>query len=386
MQDSSMIDFLVKLIQKESVTPNECGIYDLIKKELSDFSIIECDKGGVKNLFLYKDFSAYSSDTKTTSKIHLCFAGHIDVVPSGEGWKHPPFGGIIENDIIYGRGVVDMKGGIASFIYAIKEIKNFSGIISILLTSDEEGDGIYGTKIMLEHLKKIDLLPHFALVAEPTSSDILGDTIKIGRRGSINGVLKIKGIQGHVAYPQKCVNPIDLIASILPKLSNIALDSGDNDFAESRIIITDIRSGMEAVNVTPSELKIMFNVRNNPHTNQDSIKQYIDSVFRESGKIPYSLELKQSSYPFITHSTLLMESLSKAIKDITNIHPTPDTGGGTSDARYFSSFGIKVIEFGLLNQTIHAIDECSKISDIINLRSIFYNFIININNNVNKGF
>ncbi|RAX53058.1 succinyl-diaminopimelate desuccinylase [Helicobacter sp. 16-1353] len=378
MQDSRMIDFLVKLIQKESVTPNECGIYDLIKDELSDFNIINCDKGGVKNLFLYKDFSKDSSVAKS-SKIHLCFAGHIDVVPSGSGWKYPPFGGVIENDILYGRGVVDMKGGIASFIYAIKKIKNFNGILSILLTSDEEGDGIYGTKIMLEHLKSIDLLPDFAIVAEPTSMDILGDTIKIGRRGSINGILKIKGIQGHVAYPQKCINPIDLIAPILPKLSNITFDNGDENFAESRLIITDIRSGMETVNVTPSELKIMFNVRNNPHTNQDSIKQYIASIF---GEIPYSLVLKQSSYPFITHSNVLVESLSKAIKDTIGINSIADTSGGTSDARYFSDFGVNVVELGLINKTIHAVDECSKIDDIINLSSIFYYFI----NDMNKGF
>ncbi|RDU57250.1 succinyl-diaminopimelate desuccinylase [Helicobacter sp. MIT 99-5507] len=364
---NDMIDFLIQILQKESITPNECGIFDLIKAELSDFEVIRLDKNGVKNIFLYKDFSANKNP-----KIHLCFAGHIDVVPSGEGWSYPPFGGVIDNDVIYSRGVCDMKGGVASFVYAIKEVKQFSGILSILLTSDEEGEGIYGTKIMLEHLKNIDFLPDFALVAEPTSNKILGDVVKIGRRGSINGRLKIMGKQGHVAYPNKCINPIDLIAPLLPKLSNIALDSGDDNFLESRLIITNIKSGMGVVNVTPNDLEIMFNVRNNPLTTQESLKRYIDNVFN---LLPYSLELKQSSYPFITESKILIESIKSAIMEVVNIDCKLDTGGGTSDARYFSSFGIEVIELGLLNASIHAIDENSKIDDIIKLRDIFSAFI-----------
>lgn len=367
-----VVEFLSKLIQYKTITPNECGIYDFIKSKLSDFKIINLDKNGVKNIFLYKDFSdLYSKNV--TKKPHLCFAGHIDVVPSGEGWEYPPFGGVIKDNTIYGRGVLDMKGGIASFIYAIKEVKRFNGILSILLTSDEEGDGIYGTKIMLEHLKNINLLPSFALVAEPTSKNILGDTIKIGRRGSINGVLKIQGIQGHVAYPQKCVNPIDLIAPILDKLSNIPLDSGDENFSESRIIITDIRAGLEVTNVTPSVLKLMFNVRNNPLTNKDLIEKYIHALFLN---ISYSLELKQSSYPFITES-ILINILQDSIKQVLNLDATLSTDGGTSDARYFAQFGVDVLELGLKNDKIHAIDECSKIDDIIKLQEVFYNFIIN---------
>lgn len=392
-KNKEMIDFLIALLQKESITPNECGIYTLISEVLSDFEVVTCNKCGVKNIFLYKDFSKDSTkdsakdsnkdsakdsnkdsaiNTHKRDKIHLCFAGHIDVVPSGCGWKYPPFGGIIDNGILYGRGVCDMKGGVASFIYAIKQIKQFNGILSILLTSDEEGEAKYGTKIMLEYLKELDLLPQFAIVAEPTSSQILGDTIKIGRRGSINGILTIKGIQGHVAYPHKCLNPIDLLAPILPKLTHFALDNGDENFAESRIIITDIRGGMEVVNVTPSELRIMFNVRNNPKTSKETLKQYITSLL---GNISYTLDLKQSSYPFITHSPKLIESLSKAIQNITHITPKLDTGGGTSDARFFSQFGIEVIELGLLNSSIHAIDECSSIDDIIALFQIFHHFI-----------
>lgn len=367
MQDDDIVEFLIKILQKESITPNECGIFDLVKEVLSDFECISLDKNGVKNIFLYKDCA---KDEK--SKIHLCFGGHIDVVPSGDGWDYPPFGAVIDDGVIYSRGVADMKGGVASFIYAIKEIKEFRGIISVLLTSDEEGDGIYGTKIMLEHLRDRDLLPHFALVAEPTSSNIVGDTIKIGRRGSINGKIKLQGKQGHVAYPSKCINPIDLIAPILPKISNIPLDSGDDNFLESRLIITNIISGMGVVNVTPNDLEIMFNVRNNPLTTQETLKQYLDSVF---GNLAYFLELKQSSYPFITDSKELIESAKYAIDEIMGIQCVLDTGGGTSDARYFSHFGVDVIELGLINESIHAINENARVDDILKLRDIFKVFI-----------
>ncbi|MDE6886787.1 MAG: succinyl-diaminopimelate desuccinylase [Helicobacteraceae bacterium] len=370
MQDSKLIYFLQTLIQKESITPNECGIYTLIKEILYDFKAIEVEKNGVKNLFLYKDFGEFKKDSK-----HLCFGGHIDVVPSGEDWSHSPFGGVIENGVIFGRGAQDMKGGVASFIFALKEIKNFNGRLSILLTSDEEGDGIYGTKIMLDELKRLDLLPDFAIVAEPTCEKILGDTIKIGRRGSINGILKLSGIQGHVAYPDKCLNPIDLIAPLLSYLSSKALDSGDNNFSASKIIITDIRSGMEVVNVTPSDLKLMFNVRNSPLTDKDALQKYISDVF---GDIKFDLELKQSSYPFITDSKILIDSLSKSIKNTTSLNPNLSTSGGTSDARYFSAFGVEVVEFGLVNDRIHAIDECANLQDIINLKNIFVDFIGNL--------
>lgn len=419
MHENEMIEFLVKIIQKESVTPKECGIYAMVREILSDFKAISCDKNGVKNIFLYKDFSGDSVDSRdstnakdfTNAKIpadstksaesvestrdfadsthadsvdstrdsatfatkpHLCFAGHIDVVPSGEGWAYAPFGGEIKDGILYGRGVCDMKGGIASFLYAIKGVKDFRGILSVLLTSDEEGDGEFGTKIMLEHLRGLGLLPHFAIVAEPTSAEILGDTIKIGRRGSINGILRIQGTQGHAAYPHKCVNPIDLIAPKLTKLSGVALDNGDSNFAPSRLVITDMRAGMELTNVTPAVLKIMFNVRNNPAISAEGVESYIAQVCEN---MPYSLELKISAKPFITRSQMLIEALSRAVCDKTGIMPRLDTGGGTSDARFFSEYGVSVVELGLKNATIHAVNECSSIEDIARLRDIFARFI-----------
>lgn len=365
------IDLLIKLIQKESITPNECGIYEIIKDILYDFKYIEQENFGVKNIFLYKDFSK-ALNLQDKNKVHLCFAGHIDVVPSGDNWKHPPFSGIIENNLIYGRGAQDMKGGVASFIAAIRDIKEFNGIISVLLTSDEECDGTYGTKFMLEELKNINFLPNFAVVAEPTSSNTLCDNIKIGRRGSINGVLKIYGKQGHVAYPNKCINPLDLLAPILPKLTSAKLDNGDNNFDESKIIISNINGGIGVENMTPDKITIMFNVRNSPLSNQDSIKTYIKELMKD---LKYDLNLSQNAKPFITESRILIDNMSEAINKTLFIEPLLSTSGGTSDARFFNEFGVDSIEVGHINNKIHSIDECVSINDVSKLKEVFINFI-----------
>lgn len=399
-----VVELLKELIKRQSITPNECGIYEIIKVELADFKAIEIEKNGVKNLFLCKDFADCNADSanllamtknkdsaessldsankdKFVKKPHLCFAGHIDVVPAGFGWSVPPFDALIKNGVLYGRGAQDMKGGIAAFVSALQKVKNFNGTLSVLLTSDEEGDGIFGTKIMLEYLKERGLLPHFAIVAEPTCEKKLGDSIKIGRRGSVNGVLKIYGTQGHAAYPHKCVNPLDLIAPILAQISSKDLDGGSEYFAPSKIVITDIRGGIEATNVTPAELKLMFNVRNNYLTDKSAIKSYIKSLLKSAGIKKYDLSFSQSAFPFVgaessLDSANLLNILCDAIYKKTHITPRPNTGGGTSDARYFSAFGVEVVEFGLVNDRIHAVDECVKLRDLEALRDIFVDFIV----------
>ncbi len=187
-----VIDLFIKLLSAKSITPDDAGLMDFIAEYLSDFEAIRIDKNGVKNLFLTKKFSEGE---------HLCFAGHVDVVPAGDGWESDPFTPKIENGFIYARGAQDMKSGLAAFLAAVKETKEFNGRLSLLLTSDEEGDAKYGTKDCLEYLKKQNMLPNYAVVAEPTCEEQFGDAIKIGRRGSINGVLKLFGKQGHAAYP-----------------------------------------------------------------------------------------------------------------------------------------------------------------------------------------
>lgn len=374
------LSLLKDLVKLPSITPQECGIYTMIKEKFSQIQtplleslVIEQENNGVKNLF----YLFYPKGADIGALPHLCFAGHIDVVPAGENWQYEPFSAKEVDGYIYGRGTQDMKSGVSAFVSAICQSLESQSLencmFSILLTSDEEGDGIYGTKIMLETLQKRSLLPHCCIVAEPTSTHHTGDTIKIGRRGSINGTLIIEGKQGHVAYPQKCLNPIELLGNRLGLLAGVNLDNGNSYFEPSKLVITDIRGGMEVVNVTPQNLKIMFNVRNSPLSNEDSIRNYIEGVL---DTLPYTLTLKTSSLPFITESnTELVKSLNAVIETKVGKKAELSTSGGTSDARFFSAFGVKVVELGVPNDRIHAINERVKIDDILILHDIFIDFL-----------
>lgn len=365
-----VVEVLKKLISYPTVTPKECGIYAWIMEFLGDGFVWErMDCGEVKNLFAYKDFNPNSKN----KKFHLCFAGHIDVVPADEGWESDPFAPLIKESYLYGRGAQDMKGGIACFLSALKNFHPIPCdlIVSILLTSDEEGEAIYGTNFMLQELERRGFLPDFALVAEPTSEERIADTIKIGRRGSINGKITIEGVGGHVAYPQKCSNPIELLGERLGRIAGANLDEGDEAFEPSKIVVTDIRGGIEVCNVTPSSLKLMFNVRNSTQSDEDKVREYLEKVLKG---LPYHLELKTSSKPFLTRGknfTLLAQS----VENVMGYQPKLSTGGGTSDARYFASFGVEVLELGVLNDRIHAKNERVKITDLESLEEIFLNFL-----------
>ena len=355
-----VIELFKKLLKFKSITPNDDGAMEFIKNYLKDFKVIESEKEGVKNIFLYKKFG--DGD-------HLCFAGHIDVVPPGDGWDTDPFEPVEKDGFIYARGAQDMKSGVAAFLYALKHAKNFNGTLSTLITSDEEGDAIYGTKYMLEILKEKNMLPDYAIVAEPTCEKVFGDAIKIGRRGSINGVLKKIGKQGHAAYPEKSINPIHKVAGVLHKIAGVDLDNGDEFFAPSKFVVTDIRAGMEVTNVTPGELKMMFNVRNNTHTDKEKIKDFIHKYFKDMN---YSLELKESAKPFITNpNTKVVKILDKSIQNVTGITPKHSTAGGTSDARFFAEYGVKVVEFGVKNDTIHAPNERTSKDEVQKLTKVF---------------
>ena len=361
-----ILELFKHLLAKKSETPDDGGLLDFIQKYLGkEWEAIRIDKEGVKNLFLYRKFGDGE---------HLCFAGHVDVVPAGEGWIFDPYTPVEDEEgYIFARGAQDMKSGVAAFTQALKEAKSFPGMLSLLLTSDEEGEAEFGTKIVLEHLKKTDLLPDYAVVAEPTCEERFGDAIKVGRRGSINGYLTIKGKQGHAAYPEKAINPIHKIAKRLPLLAGKELDSGDEFFAPSRFVITDIRSGMQVTNVTPDRLDMMFNVRNNTKTTQKEILNLVENVL---GDLEYDLRLTQSSYPFMTKTdTKIVQNIDKAIEAITGIRPKHSTAGGTSDARFMAPLGIKVIEFGVKNDTIHATNERTHKDEVIGLYKVFQKLI-----------
>lgn len=361
----NVIDFFLKILSVESVTPDDGGLLSYIENYLEGFEATWINEGGVKNVFLTKKFGEGK---------HLCFAGHLDVVPPGKGWDTNPFVPVIKDGYIYARGTQDMKSGVASFVQAVRDMDDdFSGRMSLLLTSDEEGDGTYGTQIVLRHLKEIDLLPDYCIIAEPTCETVFGDAIKIGRRGSINGYLHLKGKQGHAAYPEKATNPIHNIASILPKIAGHNLDEGDDDFAPSKLVITDIRSGMEVTNVTPNDLKMMFNVRNSTKTTQESLKAFMES---QLGDLDYELELQQGSYPFITNrESYIVSALSSAIKEETGVVTKLSTAGGTSDGRHIAPYGIEVVEFGVRNDRIHGLNERTTIKEVEELYNIFVNMI-----------
>jgi len=360
------IELFQNLLRFQSITPKDDGIYEFIENYLGDsWSIIALDIEDVKNRVYYKKFG--------NSDEHLCFAGHIDVVPPGDGWSVDPFEAEVKDGVIIARGTQDMKSGVAAFLYACKHATNFDGTLSILLTSDEEGDAINGTVKVLEHLKEIDFLPTSAVVAEPTCEVNFGDAIKNGRRGSINGYIEIKGKQGHAAYPEKAINPVHQIAPILGDIAGYDLDNGDEFFAPSKLVVTDIRGGMEVTNVTPDKLNIMFNVRNSTKTDQNKIKAFIEDKL---GHLDYSLRLTQGSYPFVTNAdTKVVKQLQKSIMSICNIETKLSTAGGTSDARFFGQFKIPTVEFGVKNDTIHAVDERTTVEEVEKLTDVFRELI-----------
>ena len=364
----NVVDLLLKLLSFESLTPDDAGSLKFIEEYLDGYEATYINKEGVKNLFLSKKFGEGP---------HLCFAGHVDVVPAGDGWDTNPFVPVIKEGNIYARGTQDMKSGVAAFVQTCKEVKKFNGTLSVLLTSDEEGDAKYGTVIMLEYLKEQGILPDYCLVAEPTCETVFGDAIKIGRRGSINGYLTVNGKQGHAAYPEKAINPVHQIASIMDKIAGVNLDNGDDDFSPSQMVITDIRGGMQVTNVTPGALKLMFNVRNSTKTTQEEVRLHIDKCF---DGLDYTLELTQGSYPFVTNrSSKIVKKLSSSIKNMTGLDTKLSTAGGTSDARFMGAFGIDVVEFGVINDTIHAPNERTSIKEVEALCTVFKDLVKNFN-------
>lgn len=360
----NIIELFKKLLETKTETPDDGGLLDFIATYLPDYTAVRIDVDDVKNLFIYKEFSQGD---------HLCFAGHVDVVPAGKGWDTDPYEAYEKDGFIYGRGAQDMKGGVASFVQAVKEAENFHGTLSILLTSDEEGEALNGTVKALEYLKENELLPDYVVVAEPTCEKNFGDAIKVGRRGSINGYLTIKGKQGHAAYPEKAINPIHQLSTVLGEMAGINIDDGDEFFSPSKFIVTDIRSGMEVTNVTPNELKMMFNVRNTTITTQTEVRAFVDKYLNN---FDYELKLTQGSYPFKTDTnTKVVKNIDRAIECVTGIKPKHSTAGGTSDARFVAQFGIDVIEFGVKNDTIHAVNERTTKVEVESLHKVFKTLI-----------
>jgi len=359
-----VIELFKQMLERKSETPDDGGALSWISDYLEGYTSIVINREEVQNLFIYKKFGEGE---------HLCFAGHVDVVPAGEGWDSDPYTAVEKDGYIYGRGAQDMKSGLSAFIQAVHDTNNFNGTLSLLLTSDEEGPAKNGTVKVLEVLKEKNLMPDACIVAEPTCEKVFGDAMKVGRRGSINGVIEKIGKQGHAAYPEKATNPIHKVSQVLHKMAGVNLDEGDEYFSPSQFVVTDIRAGMEVTNVTPGKLKMMFNVRNSTKTDQKSIEDFVHLYFKEMN---YTLKLDQSAYPFVTDSnTHIVRSLDAAIEKITGVKPKHSTAGGTSDARFIAPCGVDVVEFGVKNDTIHAPNERTSKEEVQKLYEVFRELI-----------
>ena len=315
-----------------------------------------------------------------TSGPNLCFAGHTDVVPVGDeaAWTYPPFGAQIHDKILYGRGAVDMKAAIACFAsacarYLDENGETFGGSISFLITGDEEGPAINGTVKMLDWMVEQGETINACIVGEPTNTDTLGETIKIGRRGSLTGYITQHGSQGHVAYPQHADNPVPKLVKLLSALSSQPLDDGTEHFQPSNLEITTVDVGNSATNVIPNSARAVFNVRFNDTYTPDTLKALLIERLNAAGD-NFDLDIKVSGDSFLTPPGLLSDVMSRAVTKITGLSPQLSTSGGTSDARFIKDHAA-VAEFGLMNTTAHKVDECARVDDIENLAAIYYQMI-----------
>ena len=373
----SNLDFLKKLIKIESISPNDNGCFDVIKQQFDglNFSFEETNYKNISNLII----SNGDSKEKT-----FCFLGHTDVVPPGpeSEWTVPPFSGEIIGNKIYGRGTADMKGGVACFISALKEFlleyKEPSFNIMVLLNSNEEGKLENGKvdRVINEMIDK-DKFIDFCLIGEPSSSKKIGDVIRIGRRGSLSGNLKVFGVQGHVAYPKQALNPILGIGKTLEELKNMEWDRGNENFEPTSFQVSNIKSGTGAENVVPGILEMAFNFRFSPESSPDELKEMFEALLEKSD-LKYDVSWTLSALPFLTSKTEFIDIVKSSIKEINNIDTKIDNGGGTSDGRWVAPMGSEIVELGPLNRTIHQIDEHVDIEDLSTLKEIYKKILIKV--------
>lgn len=305
---------------------------------------------------------------------HLCFAGHTDVVPpGGAGWRHAPFEGRVENGVLYGRGACDMKGGIAAFVAAVSaflsEAPSPAGSISLLITGDEEGPARFGTVKVLEWMRENRQIPDFCVVGEPTNPTIMGEVIKIGRRGSLNARIAVEGRQGHVAYPHRADNPVHRLLGVLHELTAGPLDEGSEWFEPSSLQVTSVDVGNTTTNVIPAEARAALNIRFNDLHTGASLKGWIETVCRRHAP-SCRVDVSISGESFLTGPGPGVLALRDAVRDVTGREPRLDTGGGTSDARFIARY-CAVAEFGLVGASMHQIDEHVAVADLDSLTAIY---------------
>lgn len=365
---SAALELTQALLSRASVSPADGGCQELMAARLHaiGFEVERMPFGPVENFWAKRG----------TSGPLFCFAGHTDVVPTGPlgDWHSDPFVPAIRDGLLYGRGAADMKSGLAAMITATEQFvtrhPRHRGTLAFLVTSDEEGPSVDGTRRVVEVLKQRGEHIDWCLVGEPASEIRLGDTIKIGRRGSLSGRLTVHGVQGHVAYPHKADNPVHALAPALAELTARSWDQGNQHFQPTTFQVSNIAAGTGAPNVIPGEIKARFNIRFCTEQTVDSLQATVEELLRRH-KVNFSLDWFISGYPFLTAPGELSAAASRAVHEELGITPQLSTGGGTSDGRFIAPMGAQVIELGVPNETIHKVNECVRVVDIERLHCVY---------------
>jgi succinyl-diaminopimelate desuccinylase len=365
---SRTLDLTVDLMARASVTPADEGCQAVMAARLAalGFQVEKLTYGNVENFWARRG---------STAPV-LCFAGHTDVVPTGplEEWRTKPFEPTVRDGVLYGRGAADMKSGLAAMVTAAEEFvtahPDHRGTIAFLITSDEEGPSVDGTKRVVETLlgrgERID----WCIVGEPSSESVLGDTIKIGRRGSLSGRLTVHGIQGHIAYPHLAMNPIHTLAPALAELTSREWDQGNEHFQPTTFQVSNLNAGTGAPNVIPGELKARFNLRYSPVQTLDQLKQTVEGILRKH-QVNFTLEWYVSGEPFYTPEGALSQAVCAAVAAVAGSAPKLSTGGGTSDGRFIAALGAQIVELGVINASIHKVNEQVRAADIDGLHRMY---------------
>jgi succinyl-diaminopimelate desuccinylase len=362
------LDLLCELIRKPSVTPDDAGCQELLgnRFEALGFACERLPFGQVSNLWARKG----------TQEPLLCFAGHTDVVPPGAAgdWHTDPFDPVLIGGHLHGRGAADMKSGLVAMLLGVEQFlaahPGHRGSIAFLITSDEEGLAVDGTRKVVDTLTARDEKIDYCIVGEPSSTNRLGDVIRIGRRGSLSGKLEIRGVQGHVAYPQSTDNPIHRFAPVLSVLHETTWDEGNENFPPTSLQMVEVRAGIGAPNVTPPSLNAEFNFRYSTEWNYDSLQDKVKNIL-DGFDLDYKLEWVLSGEPYLTEPGILIDAVVAAVTEKTGNSPELSTGGGTSDGRFIAPAGAEVVELGLINATIHQANECVKADDVAELGAIY---------------
>lgn len=372
---SKTLEFTRELVARESVTPADGGCQELMAERLAaaGFRIEKLRFGEVENLW------ARRGDAGPL----FCFAGHTDVVPPGplENWSSPPFAPEIRDDKLYGRGTADMKAALAAMTDAavdfVGEHPEHKGSIAFLITSDEEGPAQDGTKAAIKALNERGVKIDWCVIGEPSSTSQLGDTVKVGRRGSLSGMLRVHGTQGHVAYPHLADNPIQRFAPVLAELYALRLDEGNAYFPPTSFQVVQLESGTGFPNVTPGELYTRFNFRYSTEWHHEQIRTRIGELLDKHG-LNYTLDWHLSGEPFLTEGGELIPAVQAAVREVTGLDPELSTSGGTSDGRFIAPAGAQVVEIGTINATIHKDNEHIAVADIDRMRTIYTRILKNL--------